>query len=469
MNKHELAESIISKMGGAENIQFVTHCMTRLRFKVKDTSKIDVEQIKALSDVMGIVDKGGQFQLIIGPTVPELYSEVANLLPNCSKEKTEEKQEKNTEEKKSFAAMLNSFMGVISSCITPLIPIIMTAGLIKLLAMLLGPSMFHVLPEDHNLIRLLTFVGDAGFYFFPFYVAYGAAKKFNTSVPITLFMAGILLHPSLIQIVADGQPFDVYGIPMLATKYAASFLPMILITWVMSYVEKGLKKIIPNYFKNMLVPLLTILIMLPIALCVLGPIGTVLGEVISKFIQWVYSMFGPLAVGLVSALWPLLIATGMHQALIPVAATALMTTGHDPVVLVGATIGGSALMGMALAYIFKAKGAEEKATATGNFITLTIGGISEPVIFGVLLRFKKAISYLLISGFIGGFVAGLLNVGYYFIGTTSIFAVLSFVGDNPTSFPYGCLAAAIALILGFVLPMVFGFGEDRQAVNKEEA
>lgn len=477
MSKKELAMSIIEKVGGEDNIQFVTHCMTRLRFSLKDVSKADVDGLKSMKEILGVVDKGGQFQLIIGQTVSELFNEVSALLPVKEKETVEEVPEKTEDVKttedtkkkpKSFKNLLNAFMETISGCVTPLIPIMTVAGLIKLLAGLLGPTMLNVLPEDHNLLKLFTFVGDTGFYFFPIYVAYGAAKKFKTNVPLTLFMAAMLLHPTLIQIVADGQPFDVYGIPMVPTSYVSSFLPMILIAWAMSYVEKGVKKIVPAYLKTMLVPLLTVLIMLPIALCVLGPVGTVLGEGLAKVIQGLYSVAGPIAVGLVGALWPLLIATGMHQAIIPVAVASLVSAGHDSVVLVGASMGVYALMGIALAYVFKTKGAENKSIATANFISLTVGGISEPVIFGTLLRYKKAIVYLLISGFASGVVAGILKVAIYFPGAANILGILGFAGEDPKSFPYGCIATVVAIVLGFVLPMIFGFEDKKQADNKKE-
>lgn len=471
MNKKELAKAIIDYVGGTDNIDFVTHCMTRLRFHLKDVSRADIDRLKALQEVMGVVDKGGQFQLIIGPTVPEVFHEVSSLLPAAMRNRDDKDTDRLEEVKKkgfSVKGILNSVMETVSACVTPLIPIITAAGLIKLVAMLLGANMLNVLSETSNLLRLLTFVGDAGFYFFPIYVAYGAAKKFNTSILITLFMAAILLHPTLMQIAADNNPFDVYGIPMVLTNYSSTFLPMILITWVMSYIERGLQKIIPMFLKPMLVPLLTILIMLPIALCGLGPIGSILGIGIANVITWLYSVFGPLAVGLVGATWPLLIATGMHQAMIPVAIASLASVGHDSVVFVGAGIGCFALMGIALAFVFKTKSAENKAVATTNFITFALGGISEPVIFGVLLKFKKSIVYLMVSGFIGGFIAGLLNVGYYFFGATSVFAVLSFAGDNPNSFTYGVIASVIAFVLGFIFSMIFGFEDKKKEMTAKK-
>ncbi|MDQ0361816.1 PTS transporter subunit EIIC [Breznakia pachnodae] len=464
MNKKELATSIIEKVGGADNIEFVTHCITRLRFRIKDMNKVDVDSLKATSDVMGVVDKGGQLQLIIGPAVQELFSEVSSQLPNTEVAAGEEEPKKKDFSLKGIG---NTIMDVVGACIAPMLPILTAAGLIKLIVALLGPTMLNVLPETNDLMRLLTFVGDAGFYFFPMYVAYGAAKKFNTSIPLSLFIAGILLHPTLFQIVEEGQAFSVYGIPMKLTTYSSSFISMIMICWAMSYLEKGLRKVIPTALKSMLLPLLTVLIMLPIALCILGPVGAFVGDGLAVAITKLHEVLGPIAVGLVAALWPLLIATGMHQALIAVGVTQIATQGFESIMFVGASIGNYALIAISLAYLIKIKGAENKAYASSSAVTLILGGISEPVLFGILLRYKRSIIYLLASGFAGGLIAGLLSVKYYFFGATNILAFLSFAGGESSNMTYAIIACAVTFVIAFVMSMIFGFGEDDAVVEIE--
>lgn len=456
MNKKELATSIVEKVGGKDNIIYVTHCMTRLRFNLKDSKKTDTEGLKKMKDVVGVTDNGGQYQLIIGPKVPELFDEIALLLP---KGLLETKSEEEPKEGYSLKRILNSIMDVIGSCITPMLPIITAAGLIKLVVSLLGPTMLNVMSETSDFMRLLTFVGDAGFYFFPMYVAYGGAKKFKTSVPLALFIAGIMLHPTLFQIVEAGKPFTVYGIPMTLTTYASNFIPMIFITWAMSYVEKGINKILPTFLRPMLFPLLMIAIMLPLALCLFGPIGSIVGNLLADLIINLHGVLGPVAIGLVAALWPLLIVTGMHQALIAIAITHIATQGFDASILVGAGVANNALIAISLAYLIKSKGAENKAYASSSFVTLALGGISEPVLFGVLLRYKKSIIYLLISGFIGGFYAGLMGVKYYFFGATNILGFLSFAGESSSSLLNGIIASIITFLIAFILCMLFGFGD----------
>ena len=331
----------------------------------------------------------------------------------------------------------------------------------------LGPSMLNIMSETSDFMRLLTFVGDAGFYFFPIYVAYAAAKKFQTNIPMALFIAGVLLHPTLIEIVNTGEAFTVYGIPMYLTTYSSNFVSMILIVWMMSYVEKGLNKVIPNALRALLFPLLTLLIMLPIALCILGPIGAILGKGIADGLVSLHTLVGPFSIAIIAACWPLLIVTGMHQALIAIALTYIATMGFDNSILVGAFISNYPMIAIGLTYLMKSKGAEEKGNALTSFVTLTIGGISEPTLFGIILRYKKAILYMLAGGFAGGFYAGLMNVAVYFVGSGNIAIALGFAGENANSLPQGIIACVIAFVLTLSLAMIFGFDDKKEGRNND--
>ncbi|MGN1343550.1 MAG: PTS transporter subunit EIIC [Traorella sp.] len=465
MNYKELANQILDLMGGKENISNVTHCMTRLRVNPKDKGLIQKEKITKLDGIVGIKELGNQFQIIIGPDVDKVYKEFCQLTGIEEKEQIGQKLDEIPvkKEKLTFKNCVNNVLDAIGGCVAPMLPIITCAGLIKMIVAVLGPSMLNVLPETHDFMRLLTFVGDAGFYFFPVYVAYAGAKKFGSNIPLSLFIACILLHPTLIGIVTEGQPFTVYGIPMILTNYSSSFLPMILITWVMSYVEKGLNKIIPNSLRTLLFPLSLILIMLPISLCVLGPIGSVLGQGIAAVIVALNNFAGPLATALIAAFWPLLIATGMHQALIAIALTYIAANGFDDSILVGAVVSNYPMIAIGLAYLIKAKLPSEKAYAASSFVTLTLGGISEPTIFGILLKIKKSLLYLFAGGLVGGFYAGLMNVAVYFAPAGNVLVCLGFAGANPNSLLHGIIACVIAFAVSFVLAMLFGFDNKKEA------
>lgn len=463
MNNQEKAKRILEYVGGKENLTYVTFCMTRLRITPKDKGLIDDEKIKEIEGIVGTKTVGTQYQIIIGPEVENVYKEfckIADIEINEGIDIVEDDLQ--VKEKKAVKSLLNSILDVIGGCVAPMLPIITAAGLVKLIVAVLGSSMLNVLPETSDFMRLMTFVGDAGFYFFPVYVAYAAAKKFNTNIPMALFIAGVLLHPTLIEIVNAGEAFSVYGIPMYLTTYSSNFVSMILIVWIMSYIEKGLNKLIPNALRALLFPLLTLLIMLPIALCILGPIGTILGKGIADVLVSLHTLIGPFSIAIIGACWPLLIVTGMHQALIAIALSYIATVGFDNSILVGAIISNYPLIAIGLSYLLKAKDVEEKGNALTSFITLTIGGISEPTLFGILLKQKKAILYMLVGGFAGGFYAGLMNVAVYFVGSGNIAVALGFAGEQASSLPQGIIACIIGFVVSFVLAMIFGFDDQRK-------
>ncbi len=466
MNYKEKAEKILEKVGGKENVSSVTYCLTRLRITPKDRGLIKDDEIKGIDGIVGTKTVGAQYQVIIGPDVDRVYKEFCNVGGFDETKRVDADLDNTSKEKLSIKTVLNNIMDTISGCVGPMIPIITAAGLIKLIATIVGPSMLNILPSDCDFVRLLTFVGDAGFYFFPIYVAYSSAKKFNANIPMALFLVGILLHPTLIEIVNTGEPFAVYGIPMTLVTYSSNFISALLIVWVMSYVEKGLNKIIPNSLRALLFPLLLTLIMLPLELCILGPLGSIIGQGIANGIVGLHKAVGPITVAIVAALWPLLIATGMHQALIAIAISYITTVGYDDSILVGAFVSNYPMIAIGLAYLILSKTAEKKAYATTSFITLFLGGISEPTLFGIILRNKKAILYMMIGGFIGGLYAGIMKVAVYFVGSGNVLVCLGYAGERASSLPQGIIACIIAFVVTFILCMVFKF--DKKEENKDE-
>ncbi len=468
MQPKELAERILELVGGKENISYATYCMTRLRLNLKDRGRLQDDAIKSLQGIIGTKYVGSQYQVIIGPNVDHVYKEFCKI---AGLEENQQIQETDApvavREKLTAKKVLDNIMDAIGGCVAPMLPIITAAGLLKMFAALLGPKMLNILPVTSDLMRLLTFAGDAGFYFFPIYVAYGGAKKFNANIPMSLFIACILMHPSLLGIVQEGKPFTVFGIPMVLTSYATSFIPMILITWVMSYVEKGINKIIPNSLRTLLYPLLLTIIMLPLSLCVLGPVGTLMGQGIAKVIMALHSVLGPVATGVIAAVWPLLIATGMHQALIAIALTHMGSVGYDVNILVGGGISLYCLMAIALAFMLKAKNTEDRGYGSSSFITIALGGISEPTIFGILLRYKRAILYLIAGGFVGGAYAAMMHVAVYFVSAGNLLAALCFAGENPASLLHGTIGCVIAFVISFVLAMIFGFDSNKPIHTKK--
>lgn len=461
-----MIDRILSNVGGSENLQAATHCMTRLRLTIKDMSKVADGAVKEIDGVLGTNAVGNQYQIIIGAQVSSVYEEFCRMTGlgagNVSPEDTPEEKQKLTPK-----AVVDNVLDVVSSCVTPLIPIITAAGLVKLIVAILGPSMLNLVPETSNFMRLLTLVGDAGFYFFPVYVGYGAAKKFGCSIPLSLFFAGIMLHPSLTEIVANGESFTVYGIPMTLVTYSSNFISILLTVWIFSYIEKFLLNHIPNSLRALLHPLLSTLCMLPLMLCLLGPVGSWLGQGIAFVIDNLYSFAGPIAIGIVCALWPLLVSTGMHQALIAIAMGNIAVNGFDQSITVGGFLSSYPVIALCIVYIIQAK-KKDRAQAVTNFITLAAGGVSEPAIFGMLLKYKKTILYMMIGGFAAGVYAGLMGVRTYLFGSANVLAALSFAGEYTPSLIHGIIGAGIGFVVTFVIAFIFGIYDKDDRTDKTD-
>lgn len=462
MAKYEqLCQDIIVNVGGKDNISFVTHCMTRLRMNLKDQGKVSQDKIKKIKGVLGCQFSGGQFQVIIGQHVDEVYNDFIEITGLQAQNKVDEQLE-TPKEKFSLKDLPNKLIDAVSGCVTPILPIITATGIIKLIVALLGESMLNVFPATSDFMILLTFVGNAGFYFFPVFVAWAASKKFNTSTPIALFLGAVLIHPTLLELVANGTNFTVYGIPMTLVNYTSQFLPSILIVWVMSYIYKFFDHYSPKSLKIILVPTCTMLIMLPLSLCIVGPLANLLGQGLAAFFTGLYSLAGPLAIGLIGASWYFLVATGMHQALIALATTMIANMGADSIILVGSKSGSYALMGLAVAYLIRCK-KEDKAIASANAVTLLVGGISEPTIFSMLLRYKSAMLVQVIAGFVGGVINGMLHVSIYFFGATNILTGLAFGKD----LVLGMIGCSVSFVISLVLGIVLGFNDSRKIFGRK--
>ncbi|MBR1744297.1 MAG: PTS transporter subunit EIIC, partial [Lachnospiraceae bacterium] len=334
----ELCEQIIEKVGGKENITGALHCMTRLRLTLKEDSKVELNAVKGIKGVLGAQFSGGQFQIIIGPTVGEVYTEFCKIIDIREAAAVEEEpdQEKGKLEIKKIPSAILSY---ISGSVAPVLPIMLGTGFFKMFYSMLGPDLLKILDVNSPFMQTLNIIGTAGFYFLPVFVAWSAAKKRNTSIPMALVLSVLLIDPNIIQIVETGKPFGVYGIfPMQLNNYSQAVLPPLLVVWALEYVYKFIEKYIPKSLKVIGVPFVTLIVMVPLELCVLAPVGNWIGKIITMFISFVYSFAGPVAVALVGALWMFMIATGMHIAVIQMAIINMTTLGYDPVVLIGSTV-----------------------------------------------------------------------------------------------------------------------------------
>ncbi len=457
-NYEDTARKILDLIGGKDNITFFGHCLTRLRVNIKDRSLVNDSELKKVPGIVGAQWVGEQLQMIVGQEVENLYNAACKVggIEKQAAIDEEIEEDKSIKKKFSIKNLFNDLVLTITACITPVLVVFTVGGLIKLIVALIGPQTFNLLPSDNDLLVVLGMLGDTCFRFFPVFVAYSAAKRFDANIPMALILACLLLSPTLIDMVDAGQQFTVYGIPVVATSYANQFLPSLLITYVLSKVEKFFKKLFPTVIRSLLYPLCTMLVMLPLALCVLGPIGTICGDLISSLILWLKDVIGPIATGLVGALFPLLIVTGMHHALNSAATVDYALKGFDSCVFAGSYFMDYQLTALCFALLIKSKKPEHKALALNCIATEGIGGISEPTIFGIMLRNKKNILYSMLGGFAAGFYIGIMNVNCYVLAPSGYMGVLAYAGGDPMNFVNGVIACAIAFVIPFVLALLFG-------------
>lgn len=468
--KHKkTAEEILKAVGGKNNVGHVTHCMTRLRFNLKDESIPNQEEIKKIPGVIGVMDAGGQYQIIIGQTVEQVYNNIVEI-GDFKQDTLHSELDTNQKRKKTIGYIGKGILDGLAGCLTPLIPLLMAASMFKLLVAVLGPSMLNLITEGSDISTLLTFVGDAGFYFFPVIVGYTAAKKFGATPVIAMFLGGIMLHPTFVAMALEGKAFTVFGIPAQVQNYGSTILPIIASVWVMSYIEKFFKKYLPTTIKTIFAPALTIFVMLPISLVVLGPAGAWVGAYISKGLLGMSDLgFGFVAVAIIAALWQFLVISGMHLVMISTLILVMSQNGQESLILPAAIASSMAVAGMCLGVALRMKNKEERALSFSYLIAGAIGGVTEPGMYGLAIRFKRPFIGLMIGSFVGGLYAGLTKVtAYALIPVANVLCGLSFVGGPTGNLINGIISMVIAFIVAAIASYFLGVKEENPSTKEDD-
>lgn len=463
----QLCNRILEQVGERENITGALHCMTRLRLTLKDDSKADLAAIKGIKGVLGAQFSGGQLQIIIGPAVGAVYTEfcsIANLNAEAAvDEDLDSVSGGNASKKFGIKDLPSAILSYISGSVAPVLPIMLGTGFFKMFYSMLGPDLLNLLDASSSFMKTLNIIGNTGFYFLPVFIAWSAAKKRNTSIPMALVLSVLLIDPNIIQLVETGESFGIYGIfPMQLNNYSQAVLPPLLMVWALEYVYKFIEKYVPKALKVIGVPFVTLIFMVPLELCVLAPVGNWIGKLITMLISFIYSFAGPVAVALIGALWMFMIATGMHIAVIQMAIINMTTMGYDPVVLSGSTVAQYTLMGIALAYFIRSKG-EEKQVAGANAVTLIAGGLSEPTLFSLLLQNKRAMIYQIIAGGIGGLLCGILKAAFYTMAAANFLNALGFAGSTGENFVKGVISCGVGFGIALLLGLILGFENKKKA------
>ncbi len=444
----ELADRVVELLGGKDNISFFTHCVTRLRFNVKDKSIVHVSDIEKIEGVMGCQWVGDQLQIIIGQSVGDAYDLIAEKTGLARQDAVAE--DLGDAPKKKFS--INTVFDAISGSITPLIDVLIGAGFIKIIVLLL--EQFGILTQDMPTDIVLTFVGDAGFYFLPVFIGATAAKKFGASQGLGMLLGAMLIHPNFVAAVGEGTALDIFGLPIYAASYSSSVIPAILAVAVMAPVQRFFARISPDSIRSITEPLLTLIVMVPLTLCLLAPLGSFLGTYLSQAILWLYNTTGFFGVAVFACICPWVVMTGMHSALMPYMLDAL-ATGAEFIVLPGMIISNIDQGAACAAVAVKTRDKNVRSTAISCAITAMVGGVTEPGMFGVNLRYKTPMYGAMIGSFCGALVAGFGGAAAHAItGSAGLLGGLPvFLGGDISNLIWMVAGVAVGVVVTFIATM----------------
>ena len=457
MNYEKVAADILKLVGGEKNVEHVTHCATRLRFNLADDTKADSEALKKIKGVMGVTNSGGQFQVIVGNDVSNVFKALMNL-GNFKNAPVAEGPKKG-----KVSAVLDTLSGIF----TPVLPAMIGCAMIKAVLIILKTA--NLIDLDGQLYAILTFVGDSAYYFLPMLLAWSAAVKFKCNVGLAMALAGVLLHPSLTTLLNGEVPLKFLGLPVTKATYTSSVIPIILAVWVMSYVEKFAEKYSPKVVKSILKPLIIVLVMAPLTLVAIGPLGAIIGNYLATGVSYINTYAGWLVSGIIGGAFPFLIMTGMHYSLGPIAITAYTTTGTEGIIGPGMLIHSFTQGGAALAVALKTKNKDLKQVALSTSMTAVLG-VTEPAMFGVNLRLKKPLIAVVTGGVVGGIYVGAFGVARSAMGITGLLTLPAFITENPFNLVHAIIGCAIGFVVSFILAFVLGFEDivDEEAETSVE-
>ncbi|MFP3720731.1 beta-glucoside-specific PTS transporter subunit IIABC [Niallia circulans] len=465
----KVSQEIIDGVGGEQNIISLYHCVTRLRFKLKDETiaKINKEKIQKLPGVLSIVESNGQFQVVIGNEVADVYQYIMDKykIKSALGSDSDNPNEGEAEEKKSGNILIR-FFNVISSIFNPIIIALAGAGMTKALLVLL--SQYHILDADGSTYKILSAAGNSVFYFLPLFLAISAARVFKVNQFVSLAIVASLLEPNFVGLVTEnGTTVDFLGIPTVLMTYSGTVIPAIVAIYVYSHLEKILKRFIPKSIQIFALSMVALLIMVPLTAMVIGPIGVGLGNGLGSMMNLISSKSGLLAGLIIGAGWTFLVMLGIHWGIVPIMINNLATYGFDTLrpMIAAATF---ASAGVALGVYLRSRNKGTKSLALTSLVPALLGGITEPIVYGLSVRYKRPlIAQAIAGGIMGAFMGAMQTkaIVYVFPALTTLPA---FLGDT---FIYYVIGIAGAFILSAVLTYFIGIKEEEQdsTINKKAA
>lgn len=449
----ETALKILDKIGGEKNVTHLEHCSTRLRFTLIDDSKANINEIKKIDGVMGVVTSA-QCQIIIGNEVVEVYDEILKIATFDGEGASNAPKKK----RKIGATILDFIVGVFQ----PLVPVMAGAGILKSLLLLL--SMMGVIDKAGSTYLIFNSIAEAGFYFLPLFVAYTTAAKMKCNRLVSLAAVGALILPAMTNMLAEGA--TIFGLPITNIAYSHQVFPAILCVLFLSQVEKFITKISPKAIRTFFVPLVTLAVVVPVTLLILGPLGFTVGQVFTSVILFVYEKLGWIALALLAPVLPFLISTGMHKALVPYAVGSITEMGFELLYLPASLAHNISEAGACFAVAIKSKDEKTRSTAISAGIT-ALFGITEPALYGVTIQNKRALSSVMIGSFVGALYIGITGVRAYAAVGPGIASISMFISEE---LPRNIVNAIIGLVISLVVSFIAGIVlcKDRQESEEDE-
>lgn len=447
MNAKQLAGSVLALVGSPPNIITAAHCATRLRLTLKDTSLVQTSELDALDGVITTVNSGGQFQVVIGNRVSEVYKELALLVGESA-----------TENAQSAPAqrqpLVSRFIDVVSSIFTPLLGAMAAAGMLKgLLTITIAAGW---LTKTDASWRIMWAASDGLFYFLPILLAATAAKKFQCNLYVAMSIAAALVYPDMLTIALPGETVSFFGLPVVMMRYTSSVIPIIITVWVMSLLEHRLNRLIHETVRNVLTPFILLCIMVPLTLATIGPVSTLASEMLAAVFVSIYQFSPIISSGLFAACWQVLVIFGIHWGFAALFMNDIAVTGRS--YLKAATAPAIfSQAGAILAVMLKTRDPKLK-TLSGTAFISALFGITEPGVYGVTLKLKRPFICATVAAAIGGMVVGWAHGSALSMGITGLLTLPIYYGPGFGGFLVGC---AIAFVLAAVFTWFFGVKEEQ--------
>ncbi|MDT2738842.1 PTS transporter subunit EIIC [Enterococcus canintestini] len=457
MDYKVMAQEILDKIGGPENVSNMTHCATRLRLTLKDTSKANDKEVEDIDGVVNVINKAGQYQLLIGTEVPKLYDEFEALVKNDGNATVSESSEGNS------GNIISAIFSAVSAIFAPILPALAGSGILR--GLLILSVQLGLISEGSGTYSIIYVAAMSVFYFLPVLLAFTSARRFGASPYISALIGAALINPDFIGLMGDagnGATTSFFGIPVVLMNYSSTVVPIILSIWAFSYLYKFLDKHVPETLKLVIIPLVSLAIMVPVTVIVIGPIGVYSGEAVASAVNWMIERSSILTGIIIGGGWSVLVSLGIHWAVNPIMINNISTYGFDYIVPFTFACN-FAVIGTTIGVYFKARDKKLRSFALTGLITIALSAIIEATLFGLLVKNKKLFLAQIIGGAVGGAYLGLMKVvtNAFVFGSVTTFP--AFVESDSSNFINAMVGLAISMAVSAALAFVFTNKDEKLA------